>query len=400
MQFEKSLSVSELTAQLKGLIESNYSSIFVKGEISNFTHHSSGHMYFTLKDKYSELKAVMFKGNNSSLQFSPKNGDNVILQGKLSIYEARGQYQIIAQHMEPAGIGALYLEFEKSKKRLKEEGLFDMSLKKKLPRFPTTIGIVSSITGAALSDMLTIFKRRAPQIKIVIRSALVQGSGASKDIIAGIRDFSNLDEIDILIVGRGGGSFEDLWPFNDEDLAREIFKCPIPIISAVGHETDITISDMVADLRAPTPSAASELTTNHYVETEQAINNLRNNNILGSCVTLPHKFKVINFLDELDETAVEMKAVNWIVNNDGKLVGHNTDWEGFTKSLDFINYNIQNKISLILGAGGSAKAVCMSLLKGDAKKIYVYNRTKANSTNLVENFSKHKSRIHIIEKII
>ena len=131
---------------------------------------------------------------------------------------------------------------------------------------------------------------------------------------------------------------------------------------------------------------------------EQAIHNLRNNNILGSCVTLPHKFEVMNFLDELDETAVEMKAVNWIVNDDGKLVGHNTDWEGFTKSLDFINYNIQNKISLILGAGGSAKAVCMSLLKGDAKKIYVYNRTKANSTNLVENFSKHKSRIHIIEK--
>ena len=275
MQFEKSLSVSELTAQLKGLIESNYSSIFVKGEISNFTHHSSGHMYFTLKDKYSELKAVMFKGNNSSLQFSPKNGDNVILQGKLSIYEARGQYQIIAQHMEPAGIGALYLEFEKSKKRLKEEGLFDTSIKKKLPRFPTTIGIVSSITGAALRDMLTIFKRRAPQIKIIIRSALVQGFDAPKDIIAGIKEFSNHDDIDILIVARGGGSFEDLWPFNDEDLAREIFKCPIPIISAVGHETDITISDMVADLRAPTPSAASEITTNHYVETEQTINNFQ-----------------------------------------------------------------------------------------------------------------------------
>ena len=275
MQFEKSLSVSQLTAQLKGLIESNYSSIFVKGEISNFTHHSSGHMYFTLKDKYSELKAVMFKGNNSSLQFLPKNGDDVILQGKLSVYEARGQYQIIAQHMEPAGIGALYLEFEKSKKRLKEEGLFDTSLKKKLPRFPTTIGIVSSITGAALRDMLTIFKRRAPQIKIIIRSALVQGSDAPKDIIAGIKEFSNLNDIDILIVARGGGSFEDLWPFNDEDLAREIFKCPIPIISAVGHETDITISDMVADLRAPTPSAASEITTNHYVETEQAINNFQ-----------------------------------------------------------------------------------------------------------------------------
>ena len=274
MQFEKSLTVSELTAQLKILIESNYSSIFVRGEISNFTHHGSGHMYFTLKDKFSELRAVMFKGNNSSLPFSPKSGDDVILQGKLSVYEARGQYQIIVQHMEPAGIGALYLEFEKSKKRLKEEGLFEESLKKKLPRFPSTIGIITSETGAALRDMLTIFNRRAPQIKIIIRSALVQGSDASKDIIAGIKEFSKLGDIDILIIGRGGGSFEDLWPFNDENLAREISKCSIPIVSAVGHETDITISDMVADLRAPTPSAASEITTNYFVETNQVVHDL------------------------------------------------------------------------------------------------------------------------------
>ena len=274
MQFEKSLTVSELTAQLKILIESNYSSIFVRGEISNFTHHGSGHMYFTLKDKFSELRAVMFKGNNSSLPFSPKSGDDVILQGKLSVYEARGQYQIIVQHMEPAGIGALYLEFEKSKKRLKEEGLFEESLKKKLPRFPSTIGIITSETGAALRDMLTIFNRRAPQIKIIIRSALVQGSDASKDIIAGIKEFSKLGGIDILIIGRGGGSFEDLWPFNDENLAREISKCSIPIVSAVGHETDITISDMVADLRAPTPSAASEITTNYFVETNQVVHDL------------------------------------------------------------------------------------------------------------------------------
>ena len=274
MQFEKSLTVSELTAQLKRLIESNYSSIFVRGEISNFTHHGSGHMYFTLKDKFSELRAVMFKGNNSSLPFSPKSGDDVILQGKLSVYEARGQYQIIVQHMEPAGIGALYLEFEKSKKRLKEEGLFEESLKKKLPRFPSTIGIITSETGAALRDMLTIFNRRAPQIKIIIRSALVQGSDASKDIIAGIKEFSKLGGIDILIIGRGGGSFEDLWPFNDENLAREISKCSIPIVSAVGHETDITISDMVADLRAPTPSAASEITTNYFVETIQVVHGM------------------------------------------------------------------------------------------------------------------------------
>ena len=318
MQFEKSLTVSELTAQLKKLIESNYSSIFVRGEISNFTHHGSGHMYFTLKDKFSELRAVMFKGNNSSLPFSPKSGDDVILQGKLSVYEARGQYQIIVQHMEPAGIGALYLEFEKSKKRLKEEGLFEESLKKKLPRFPSTIGIITSETGAALRDMLTIFNRRAPQIKIIIRSALVQGSDASKDIIAGIKEFSKLGDIDILIIGRGGGSFEDLWPFNDENLAREISKCSIPIVSAVGHETDITISDMVADLRAPTPSAASEITTNYFVETTQVVNGLHKRllDLIASKIST-----LWQLLDNFSERLFVQKPKN-VFNQQKEKIGH------------------------------------------------------------------------------
>ena len=318
MQFEKSLSVSELTAQLKRLIESNYSSVFVRGEISNFTHHGSGHMYFTLKDKFSELRAVMFKGNNSSLPFSPKSGDDVILQGKLSVYEARGQYQIIVQHMEPAGIGALYLEFEKSKKRLKEEGLFEESLKKKLPRFPSTIGIITSKSGAALRDMLTIFNRRAPQIKIIIRSALVQGSDASKDIIAGIKEFSKLGDIDILIIGRGGGSFEDLWPFNDENLAREISKCSIPIVSAVGHETDITISDMVADLRAPTPSAASEITTNYFVETNQVVHDL-NKRLLD---LIASKTSTLwQLLDNFSERLFVQKPKN-VFNQQKEKIGH------------------------------------------------------------------------------
>ena len=275
MNYEKALSVSELTSQLKGMIESSYSSVIVRGEISNFTHHSSGHMYFTLKDKYSELKSVMFKGSNNALPFSPKSGDDVIVQGKLSVYEARGQYQIIAQHMEPAGVGALYLEFEKLKKLLLNEGLFDNSLKKEIPKYPSVVGIVTSKTGAALRDMLTIFKRRAPQINIIIRPALVQGSEASKDIVNGIKDLALLDSIDLIIIGRGGGSFEDLWSFNDEELAREISKCSIPIVSAVGHETDTTISDMVADLRVPTPSAASEIITNHFIEAEQVIHNSR-----------------------------------------------------------------------------------------------------------------------------
>ena len=273
MRFENSLSVSELTAKIKDLIESNFSSVIVRGEISNFTHHSSGHMYFTLKDKHSELRAVMFKGKNSSLAFTPKNGTDVVIQGNLSVYEMRGQYQIIAQHMEPAGIGALFLAFEELKKRLLAEGLFDKSKKKPMPKFPSTIGIVTSRTGAALRDMLIIFKRRAPQVKIIVRPALVQGSEASNDIIAAIKDLSLQEGVNLIIIGRGGGSIEDLWPFNDEALAREIFKCSKPIISAVGHETDITISDMVADLRAPTPSAAAEIAINNILEISQSIEN-------------------------------------------------------------------------------------------------------------------------------
>ena len=284
MRFENSLSVSELTAKIKDLIESNFSSVIVRGEISNFTHHSSGHMYFTLKDKHSELRAVMFKGKNSSLAFTPKNGTDVVIQGNLSVYEIRGQYQIIAQHMEPAGIGALFLAFEKLKKRLLAEGLFDKSKKKPMPKFPSTIGIVTSRTGAALRDMLIIFKRRAPQVKIIIRPALVQGSEASNDIIAAIKDLSLQQDVDLIIIGRGGGSIEDLWPFNDEALAREIFKCSKPIISAVGHETDITISDMVADLRAPTPSAAAEIAINNILEISQSIENnlIRLRNLIES----------------------------------------------------------------------------------------------------------------------
>ena len=284
MRFENSLSVSELTAKIKDLIESNFSSVIVRGEISNFTHHSSGHMYFTLKDKHSELRAVMFKGKNSSLVFTPKNGTDVVIQGNLSIYEMRGQYQIIAQHMEPAGIGALFLAFEELKKRLLAEGLFDKSKKKPMPKFPSTIGIVTSRTGAALRDMLIIFKRRAPQVKIIVRPALVQGSEASNDIIAAIKDLSLQEGVNLIIIGRGGGSIEDLWPFNDEALAREIFKCSKPIISAVGHETDITISDMVADLRAPTPSAAAEIAINNILEISQSIENnlIRLRNLIES----------------------------------------------------------------------------------------------------------------------
>ena len=333
MSFNDVLTVSQLTAQIKNLIESNYASIVVRGEISNFTHHSSGHMYFTLKDSHSELRAVMFKGSNNGLTFSPKNGLDVIAKGKLSVYEARGQYQIILNHMEPAGIGALYQAFEETKKRLQAEGMFSDERKLSLPKFPTSVGIVTSKTGAALQDMLVIFKRRAPQVKIVIRSALVQGDDAALDVASGIADLSTIDDIDLIIIGRGGGSFEDLWPFNDEALAREIVKCKKPIISAVGHETDLTISDMVADLRAPTPSAAAEIAIKNIFEISQNIDDQtkRIQNIVES--------KIASYwqtLDNLVERHNLQKPINVFKRHLEKI-------ENFDKNLKII----MNKIFLL-----------------------------------------------------
>jgi len=253
------LSVSEITAQIKGQIESQFSRVWIQGEISNFKHHSSGHMYFSVKDAEAELRCVMFRGFNQSIHFKPEDGMDVFLQGKITVYEPRGQYQLMVQLMEPAGIGTLFLAFEALKKQLQGEGLFDPSLKKPLPQLPKIIGIVTSQTGAAFQDMVNVLNRRAPYIEIVLRPALVQGDEAAEDIVSGIEELKQIPNVDVIIVGRGGGSLEDLWAFNEEQLARAIHGCEIPIISAVGHETDVTISDMVADLRAPTPSAAAEL---------------------------------------------------------------------------------------------------------------------------------------------
>jgi len=258
-QSRPTLSVSEITAQIKGQIESRFSSVWIRGEISNFKHHTSGHMYFTVKDSGAELRCVMFRGFNQAVHFKPEDGMDVLLQGKITVYEPRGQYQLMVQMMEPAGIGTLFLAFEALKKQLAGEGLFDETLKKPLPSYPKKIGIITSQTGAALRDMLNILTRRAPYVEIVLRPTLVQGDGAAKDLVEGIQELEYLGDMDIVIIGRGGGSLEDLWAFNEEALARKISDCSIPIISAVGHETDVTICDMVADMRVPTPSAAAEL---------------------------------------------------------------------------------------------------------------------------------------------
>ncbi|MBE7029258.1 MAG: exodeoxyribonuclease VII large subunit [Ruminococcaceae bacterium] len=267
------ISVTELNSLIKEYFDLNpvFTSLYVKGEISNFKKHSSGHCYFSLKDEKSVIKAVMFKFNAYNLQFEPENGMKVILNARLSSYERDGVYQLYVNEMQPDGIGALHIKFEKLKEKLSKEGLFDERYKKQIPRFPKTIGVVTSPTGAAIRDIINVLKRRWKNVDIIIYPAQVQGEDAHLSIISGIKYF-NENKVDVIIIGRGGGSVEDLWCFNEEEVAREIFKSTVPLISAVGHETDYTISDFVADLRAPTPSAAAELSVPSVYEVMEFIN--------------------------------------------------------------------------------------------------------------------------------
>lgn len=268
MAIQDVLSVSQLNRSIKMLLErdSQLQDVWVRGEISNFTHHSSGHMYFTLKDDQSRLKVVMFASYNRFLRFLPKNGTKAIVRGSISAFERDGAYQLYAREMQPDGIGSLYLAFEQLKEKLAAEGLFATERKRTLPRFPKRVGVVTSPTGAAIRDIFTTIRRRYPQADIVLAPAIVQGVEAPLSIVKAIRNINRETGIDVLIVGRGGGSIEELWAFNDEQVARAIASSLIPVISAVGHETDVTIADFVADVRAATPTAAAELAVPHYLE--------------------------------------------------------------------------------------------------------------------------------------
>lgn len=252
-------SVSELTLEIKELLELHLPAVWVQGEISNFLHHRSGHMYFSLKDSNAQINCVMWRSRASRLFFSPQDGMRVNVYGSVRVYEKRGTYQIDITQMAPAGVGDLQLAFEALKRKLSDEGLFDDEFKKPLPAFPETIAIVTSLTGAAIRDIVHVLNRRYPSAIKIIRPTLVQGDGAAEDIAAAIQEFNAYGDVDVLIVGRGGGSIEDLWAFNEEVVARAVFESEIPVVSAVGHEVDFTICDFVADLRAPTPSAAAEL---------------------------------------------------------------------------------------------------------------------------------------------
>jgi exodeoxyribonuclease VII large subunit len=251
--------VSELTAGIKGTLEGTFPAVWVEGEISNLRVPSSGHAYFTLKDEGAQLSAVLFRGRGRRVRFEPEDGMHVLAFGGLDVYAARGQYQLVVELMEPQGLGALQLAFEQLKRKLEAEGLFDDGRKRKLPVYPRVIGIVTSPTGAAIRDMLNIIGRRFGDLRILIAPVRVQGDGAPAEIVQALVNLQEMAELDVIVVGRGGGSIEDLWAFNDETVARAIVACRVPVISAVGHETDFTIADFVADLRAPTPSGAAEL---------------------------------------------------------------------------------------------------------------------------------------------
>ena len=270
------ISVSEINRRAKSILEENFPFVWIQGEVSNFFSAASGHWYFSLKDETSEIRCAMFTNKNHHITFEPKDGDHLVLNGTLSIFEGRGQYQIIVEHIELAGEGALLKAFEELKKKLQLEGLFDDSIKRQLPAYPKDIAVVTSPDGAVIQDIINVLDRRSPFLDLTVVPTLVQGEKAAPLICDALNKVGKLKKVDVVILARGGGSIEDLWAFNNEEVARAIVNCPTPIISAVGHETDFTISDFVSDLRAPTPSVAAEIISQPYSELIETLEGYQN----------------------------------------------------------------------------------------------------------------------------
>ncbi|WP_432472185.1 exodeoxyribonuclease VII large subunit [Amphritea sp. HPY] len=277
----QALSVTELNRQVKSLLESSFLTIQVEGELSNFVRPSSGHWYFTLKDSGAQVRCAMFRSRCQYLKYQPKNGDQVMVRAKVSLYPGRGDYQLICDYMEESGTGSLQQAYEALKIKLEQQGLFDSAFKKPIPQHPQHLGVITSPTGAAVHDILTVLKRRFPSLPVTIFPTAVQGTGAAEQIANAIQIANHQGQCDVLIVGRGGGSLEDLWSFNEEIVARSIFQSAIPVISAVGHEVDVSIADFVADLRAPTPSAAAELISPDQQQILQRIQQLQQRLVLA-----------------------------------------------------------------------------------------------------------------------
>jgi exodeoxyribonuclease VII large subunit len=303
------LTVSRLTALLRGVLEENFEQVWVQGEVSNLSYPSSGHVYFTLKDTGAQLRCVMFKGAVKNLKFRPTDGMGLIARGRISVYDQRGEYQLICEYLEPAGIGALQMAFVQLKERLAQEGLFDERHKHVLPTFPRRIGVVTSATGAAIHDILNVLRRRFASLEILIYPVRVQGEGSALEIARAIDDMNRLDLVDVLIVGRGGGSLEDLWAFNEEVVARAVYRSKLPVISAVGHETDWTICDFVADLRAPTPSAAAELVIASSLE------------LRGQLEALNHRLRIA-MESHLETLETRVAALRRSLHDPSTMLGH------------------------------------------------------------------------------
>ncbi len=368
------LSVSQLNTYVRSLLDgdNHLRNVFVTGEISNFTEHSrSGHLYMTLKDANASIKAVMFAGNASKLKFQPQNGMAVIVRGRASVYERDGAYQLYIDDMQPEGIGSLAIAFEQLKEKLSKEGLFDQAHKKAIPSFPKRIGVISSPTGAAVQDVLNVLGRRFPLAEVVFAGVPVQGEGAGDIIARAVADFNYLNCVDVLIIARGGGSAEDLWEFNNENLAREIFKSNIPVISGVGHETDFTICDFVADLRAPTPSAAAELSVPNIFELFSNINNIQER-LIGS-ISSKISFEEMR-LDKIADSGFLKKPSVFISENE--------------ELLDSINKSLTINIERIL----ESKISCASIL---VSKLEALNPVKV----LSRGFSIIKSENEILSSV-
>lgn len=343
---EKYLSISDLNEYIKVMFDENsfLRKIYLKGEISNFKNHTRGHLYFTLKDETSRISAVMFYNRALSLKFKPEDGMNVLVEGRISCYPAQGTYQIYVDSMEMDGLGNLYIEYEKLKKKLASEGLFDVKFKKPIPKYPKKIGIITASTGAAIRDILSTIKRRYPICETILFPSLVQGASAAPEIVKQIRRANEFD-LDVIICGRGGGSIEDLWAFNEEMVARAIFESKIPIISAVGHEVDFTIADFVADLRAPTPTGAAEMAvpTKYDIECllkekQSRLNTLIKNNLK----TKTEKIKSLkaSFVLKNPMTLYELKEQKLDTLIDGLNKGMQKKLEEYENRLNTIKHNV------------------------------------------------------------
>ena len=326
-QKEDILSVSEITNSVKRVIEKSFSGVKVVGEISNFKAHFSGHWYFTLKDANAQISCSMWRSNNARVRFTPEDGMKVVVSGNLTVYPPRGSYQIDVRSMKADGVGELQAAFEKLKQRLADEGLFDVEKKKPITRLPQKIGIVTAIDSAAFRDMVSVAERRYPLVELVVASSKVQGEGAAENISKNIKILDARGDLDTIIIGRGGGSLEDLWAFNEEILARTIYSCNTPIISGVGHEIDFTIADFVADLRAPTPTASMEMATPNQEEILNYISDFFDNSDTNINLI------ITNFKDEISSiiNSYGFKSHDFIINNN-------------VQTLDNYLFRIQNEI--------------------------------------------------------